>query len=210
MDRQETVCKASRSVEPGTLVQSCDRLSRSADRLPLCARARGLCARRQAALHRTRRRDRRLSRRSGHRRGYAQPRRPAVDRPAGRSEDTRCRVSPADAERIVRLVAHHVGVEVHTGSPRVSAELPETGERFEGLTPPVVAVPCLAIRRPAVAVFTLGDYYVGAGIKSAGQVEVLRRAGQEAEERAGRRRQARRRSSRRFWPRSPRPATASS
>jgi Flp pilus assembly CpaF family ATPase len=39
----------------------------------------------------------------------------------------------------VRLVAHHVGVEVHSGSPRVSAELPESGERFEGLVPPVVA-----------------------------------------------------------------------
>ncbi len=37
----------------------------------------------------------------------------------------------------MRLVAHHVGAEVHAGSPRVSAELPETGERFEGLLPPV-------------------------------------------------------------------------
>jgi type IV secretion system protein VirB11 len=51
-------------------------------------------------------------------------------------------------ERIVRLVAHHVGAEAHTGSPRVSAELPETGERFEGLLPPVVAAPAFAIRKP--------------------------------------------------------------
>lgn len=43
------------------------------------------------------------------------------------------RMSAADGERIVRLVAHHVGVEVHARAPRVSAELPETGERFEGL-----------------------------------------------------------------------------
>ena len=55
-----------------------------------------------------------------------------IDRLAGGLEDTGCRVMPADAERIVRLVAHHVGVEVHAGSPRVSAELPESGERFEG------------------------------------------------------------------------------
>jgi len=41
-----------------------------------------------------------------------------------------------DGERIIRLVAHHVGAEVHASSPRVSAELPETGERFEGLIPP--------------------------------------------------------------------------
>ncbi|TIT87995.1 MAG: P-type conjugative transfer ATPase TrbB, partial [Mesorhizobium sp.] len=50
-------------------------------------------------------------------------------------------LSAADGERIVRLVAHHVGAEVHPRSPRISAELPETGERFEGLLPPVVAAP---------------------------------------------------------------------
>ena len=97
---------------------------------------------------------------------------------SGGLEDTGCRVTPADAERIVRLVAHHVGVEVHAGSPRVSAELPESGERFEGLVPPVVAAPCFAIRRPAVAVFTLGDY-VEAGIMSGGQAELLRVAVRE-------------------------------
>ena len=59
-----------------------------------------------------------------------------INRLSGGLEDTGCRVTPADAERIVRLVAHHVGVEVHAGSPRVSAELPESGERFEGLVPP--------------------------------------------------------------------------
>jgi len=82
---------------------------------------------------------------------------------------------PADGERIVRLVAHHVGAEVHPGSPRVSAELPETGERFEGLLPPVVMAPTFAIRKPAVAVFTLGDY-VAAGIMTAAQADVLRLA----------------------------------
>ncbi|MER9955231.1 P-type conjugative transfer ATPase TrbB [Mesorhizobium australicum] len=84
-------------------------------------------------------------------------------------------LSFADAERIVRLVAHHVGAEVHSGHPRVSAELPETGERFEGLLPPVVAAPTFAIRKPAVAVFTLSDY-VAAGIMTAEQAELLRAA----------------------------------
>jgi type IV secretion system protein VirB11 len=65
------------------------------------------------------------------------------------------RLSAADGERIIRLVAHHVGAEVHAAAPRVSAELPETGERFEGLLPPVVTAPTFAIRKPAVAVFTL-------------------------------------------------------
>jgi type IV secretion system protein TrbB len=98
-----------------------------------------------------------------------------IDRLAGGLEDTGARLSAADGERIVRLVAHHVGAEVHAGNPRVSAELPETGERFEGLLPPVVAAPSFAIRKPAVAVFTLSDY-VGAGIMRADQAQSLRAA----------------------------------
>ena len=82
-------------------------------------------------------------------------------------------MSHADAERIVRLVAHYVGAEVHPAAPRVSAELPETGERFEGLLPPVVAAPTFAIRNPAVAVFSLDDY-VTAEIMTQAQADILR------------------------------------
>ena len=96
-----------------------------------------------------------------------------IDRLSEGLTDTGERLSAIDGERIVRLVAHHVGAEVHARSPRVSAELPETGERFEGLLPPVVAAPVFAIRKPAVAVFTLDDY-VAAGIMSADQAASLR------------------------------------
>ena len=96
-----------------------------------------------------------------------------IDRLKEGVADTGQHLSAADAERIVRLVAHHVGAEVHPGSPRVSAELPESGERFEGLIPPVVQAPCFAIRKPAVAIFTL-DHYVTAGIMTASQAETLR------------------------------------
>jgi type IV secretion system protein TrbB len=96
-----------------------------------------------------------------------------VDRLTEGLADTDQRLSAADGERIVRLVAHHVGAEVHPASPRVSAELPETGERFEGLLPPIVAAPAFAIRKPAVAVFTLADY-VAAGVITADQADVLR------------------------------------
>lgn len=84
-------------------------------------------------------------------------------------------LSAADGERIIRLVAHHVGAEVHSAAPRVSAELPDGGERFEGLLPPVVSAPAFAIRKPAVAVFTLTDY-VTAGIMSAAEAAILRAA----------------------------------
>ncbi len=98
-----------------------------------------------------------------------------IDRLSGGLADTGERMSAADGERIVRLVAHHVGAEVHAGKPRVSAELPETGERFEGLLPPVVTAATFAIRKPAIAVFTLDDY-VAAGIMVAAQAEALRHA----------------------------------
>ncbi|MDN3275982.1 P-type conjugative transfer ATPase TrbB [Frankia sp. RB7] len=98
-----------------------------------------------------------------------------IDRLSSGLTETGETLSPADGERIVRLVAHHVGSEVHAGSPRVSAELPGTGERFEGLLPPVVAAPAFAIRKPAVAVFTLDDY-VAAGIMNSEQASILRRA----------------------------------
>lgn len=96
-----------------------------------------------------------------------------IDRLSEGLSDTGERLSPADGERIIRLVAHHVGAEVHAGAPRVSAELPGTGERFEGLLPPVVTAPAFAIRKPAVAVFTLDDY-VASKIMTAGQAAVLR------------------------------------
>jgi type IV secretion system protein VirB11 len=98
-----------------------------------------------------------------------------IDRLSEGLADTGELLSAADGERIVRLVAHHVGAEVHSGSPRVSAELPETGERFEGLLPPVVTAPVFAIRKPAVAVFTLDDY-VAAGIMTGNEAAILRQA----------------------------------
>ena len=101
-----------------------------------------------------------------------------VDRLSGGLADTGERLAAADGERIVRLVAHHVGAEVHPARPLVSAELPETGERFEGLLPPVVTAPAFAIRKPAIAVFTLEDY-VAAGIMAEAQAEALREAVRE-------------------------------
>ncbi len=96
-----------------------------------------------------------------------------LDRLGEGISDTGMSLLATDGERIVRLVAHHVGVEVHAKSPRVSAELPEGGERFEGLLPPVVAAPAFAIRKPAVAVFTLDDYSAS-GIMSVAEAAALR------------------------------------
>ncbi|CAN5380359.1 P-type conjugative transfer ATPase TrbB [soil metagenome] len=81
-------------------------------------------------------------------------------------------LSPADGERIIRLVAHHVGVEVHAGRPRFAAELPGGGERFEGLLPPLVSGPTFSLRKPASVVFPLGAY-VEQGVMRAQEASVL-------------------------------------
>ncbi len=89
--------------------------------------------------------------------------------------DTGTLINPAEVERIIRLVAAHMRGEVHEGAPIVSAELPETCERFEGLLPPVALAPCFAIRKPAEVIYQLSDY-VEAGIMLPLQAKTLSEA----------------------------------
>jgi len=94
--------------------------------------------------------------------------------------DTGKRLEPAEVERIIRLVASHVRVEVHAGNPVVSAELPPrddgiSGERFEGLLPPVSTAPCFAIRKPAAKVYTLDDFVTDRIVMPV-QADALRKA----------------------------------
>lgn len=96
---------------------------------------------------------------------------------SGRS-DTGERVEPVEAERIIRLVAAHMRREVHDKAPIVSAELPESGERFEGLIPPIVSAPCFSIRKPAEVLYRLADYVAGR-IVTPRQAEALRGAVRE-------------------------------
>lgn len=91
--------------------------------------------------------------------------------------DTGARILPAEAERIIRLVASHVRAEVHADNPIVSAELP-SGERFEGVLPPVSPAPCFAIRKPAARVYTLADY-VADQIMTPVEADALRKAVQD-------------------------------
>lgn len=86
--------------------------------------------------------------------------------------DTGLVLSAANGERVLRLVAHHVGAELHVGRPRLAAELPGTGERVEGLLPPLVAGPTFSLRKPASRVFALADYVAGE-VMSLAQAEAL-------------------------------------
>src|SRR3989442_2314430 len=77
-------------------------------------------------------------------------------------------LSEADGERIIRLVAAHVGAEVHRGQPLLTAELPETGERFEGILPPAAPGPALALRKRALCGIPLSRAH-GDGMLTAAQ-----------------------------------------
>ncbi|OYW86866.1 MAG: P-type conjugative transfer ATPase TrbB [Hyphomonas sp. 32-62-5] len=67
-------------------------------------------------------------------------------------------LSEGDRERVIRLIASGLGGPASQKSAIVSAELPGTGERFEGILPPVSAAPCYSIRKLARTPFTLADY----------------------------------------------------
>src|SRR5260370_16668925 len=69
-----------------------------------------------------------------------------IDRLSGGLAETTERLSAPDGDRIVRLVAHHVGAEVHGGAPRVSADLPQTGYPFHGPFPPLLPAPPSPLR----------------------------------------------------------------
>lgn len=98
-----------------------------------------------------------------------------IDRLSTGRAPTGVTLSAADGERIIRLVAAHVGAEVHRGQPLLTAELPETGERFEGVLPPAAPGPAFALRKRAVGVIPL-DRYVADGMMSAEQADFLRQA----------------------------------
>ena len=87
-------------------------------------------------------------------------------------------LSEADGARIIRLVAAHVGTEVHRGQPLLTAELPETGERFEGILPPAAPGPAFALRKRAFGVIPLSRY-IEDGMMTAAQAGLLVRAVRE-------------------------------
>ncbi|CAI10538.1 mating pair formation protein TrbB (plasmid) [Aromatoleum aromaticum EbN1] len=78
----------------------------------------------------------------------------------------------AQAQAIIETIAGYHGKEVTRQKPILEGELPLDGSRFAGQIPPVVPAPIFAIRKKAVAIFTL-DQYVESGVMTAGQRDVL-------------------------------------
>ncbi len=78
----------------------------------------------------------------------------------------------AQAQAIIETIAGYHGKEVTRSKPILEGELPLDGSRFAGQLPPVVPAPTFAIRKKAIAIFTL-DQYVERGIMTDQQRDVL-------------------------------------
>ncbi len=88
--------------------------------------------------------------------------------------DTQTRLTPAQAEQAIRLIATHVGQVATRQHSRLQAVLP-SGERAQCFLPPTVPAPALEIRKRPARIYTLEEY-VAAGIVTAPQAGVMRAA----------------------------------
>ena len=81
-------------------------------------------------------------------------------------------------EAIIMTVASYHGKEVTAAKPFIEGEFPLDGSRFAGQVPPIVTAPIFAIRKKAVAIFTL-EQYVTAGTMTRDQCDAIKRAVKE-------------------------------
>jgi len=98
-----------------------------------------------------------------------------IDRLGEGRSFTGVNMGPSDAERLIFIVASSIGAVCNKEIPLLSAELPVTGSRFQGILPPVVVRPVFSIRKKAIKVFTLNDY-VTRGILSPSHAQALQQA----------------------------------
>jgi type IV secretion system protein TrbB len=64
----------------------------------------------------------------------------------------------SQSEAVIKTVAGFYGKEITRSKPVLESEFPLDGSRFAAQLPPVVPAPTFALRKRAVAVFTLDDY----------------------------------------------------
>ena len=88
-------------------------------------------------------------------------------------EITAIKITPAEIERAIRLVASIMQTTISADKPSVAGTLPHWNARIQASIPPMVESPALCIRLPAKQVFTLNDY-VAKDILTATQAHVLR------------------------------------
>ena len=84
-------------------------------------------------------------------------------------------LSASRSESIIKTLAGFHGKEINKGRPLLECELPIDGSRFAGQFPPIVPAPTFAIRKKAIAIFTLTQY-VATGIMTPAQLVVIEAA----------------------------------
>ena len=84
-------------------------------------------------------------------------------------------IDSSSAETVIRLLAAHAGENANPESPAIAGVLPATGERFQGLLPPLVDRPTFTIRKRPARIFTLNDY-VASGVLVADGAKSIRHA----------------------------------
>ena len=92
-------------------------------------------------------------------------------------ESMRCigTLRAAQAEAVIKTVAGFHHREITRTQPLIEGELPLDGSRFAGQLPPVVTAPTFAIRKKALAIFTL-DQYLASGMLSEQRHAILKTA----------------------------------
>lgn len=96
-----------------------------------------------------------------------------IDRLGEGMSCTGIQINPDAAANVIYLVASAMGDKCNAESPILSAILPKTKSRFQGILPPVSPRPAFAIRKHAALVFSLDDY-VAQGIMTETQRAVIR------------------------------------
>ena len=78
-------------------------------------------------------------------------------------EGMRCigTMRPSQSEAVIKTTAGYYGKEITRANPVLESEFPLDGSRFAAQLPPVVAGPTFALRKKAVAIFSLKDYVDG-------------------------------------------------
>jgi type IV secretion system protein VirB11 len=66
-------------------------------------------------------------------------------------------LSDAEAKRVILAVASSVAELCGEENRVVSAELPGTGSRFQGILPPLAKASVFAIRKKAIRIFSLRE-----------------------------------------------------
>lgn len=84
-------------------------------------------------------------------------------------------MSAGRAEAVIKTIAGFHGKEITRFKPTLEGELPLDGSRFAGQLPPVVSAPTFAIRKKAIAIFSLEEY-VRTGVMTASQCDVIKQA----------------------------------